>query len=129
CDSLDADLCETALRETYEEVGVQKTNIQILRPLTELYIPPSNFLVTPFMGISNDPLTFYPNPDEVQRILEIPLDKILSEIHWTTRKIKTSYAVSIDVPGWEIEGEFIWGATAMMLSEVKACLNKVLESS
>lgn len=129
CDTQDANLCATALRETYEEVGIPESKIKVLRPLSELYIPPSNFLVTPYLAMSETPITFSPNPAEVQRVLEIPIDMILNEKHWISQKIKTSYAVSIDVPGWQIDGEFIWGATAMMLSEVKACLNKVLESS
>lgn len=129
CESGDVDLKATALRETFEEVGVRTLPSNVIRQMSELYIPPSNFLVTPFMAVSDVGLTFAPDKNEVERILEIPLENILCDTYLTTRKIKTSYALSIEVPGWEIEGEFIWGATAMMLSEVKACINKVLETS
>ena len=128
-DEADTDLSATALRETFEEIGVRVSSSNIMRQLTELYIPPSNFLVTPFLALSENEICFTPDKSEVDRILEIPLKDILSNNYLTSRKIKTSYALSIEVPGWEIQGEFIWGATAMMLSEVKACINKVLASS
>ena len=60
-EEFDADLEETALRETHEEVGIHPEKIQIIKPFSEIYIPPSNFLVAPFMGISHEELTFIPD--------------------------------------------------------------------
>src|SRR6478736_8107253 len=69
----DQSLEETALRETYEEIGIEPSQIKVIRPFSEVYIPPSNFLVSPFLGISHSELTFEPQLDEVAAIIEFPL--------------------------------------------------------
>ena len=66
----DANLAETALRETHEEVGIAPHQIQLLKAFSEIYIPPSNFLVAPFMGVAHEELTFIPDPKEVKKVLE-----------------------------------------------------------
>ena len=116
----------TALRETEEEVGVPRNKIQIIRQCSEIYIPPSNFLVTPYLGFSNEPLQFIPNPEEVERILEFPIHQLLDDNSIVHNKMTTSYATNILVPAFEVENYLIWGATAMMLSELKELLKKVM---
>ena len=69
----DENLIQTALRETYEEVGVPPEKIQILGQLSELFIPPSNFLVTPSVGYAGQIDSFYPQQKEVAEIVEIPV--------------------------------------------------------
>ena len=115
----DADLEETALRETHEEVGVHPDKIQIIKPFSEIYIPPSNFLVTPYLGFSTEDLEFTPNPDEVKRVLELPIHQLLNDEIIVQTKMTTSYATNIDVPAFQVEKYVVWGATAMMLSELK----------
>jgi 8-oxo-dGTP pyrophosphatase MutT (NUDIX family) len=122
----DFDLKQTALRETHEEIGVHPNSITIIRPFTEVYIPPSNYMVYPFLGYSNDEPEFIMQEDEVAGMVEFPLADFLNDSILTTATIKTSYAESIDVPGFQVDEHFIWGATAMILSELKETLKMVL---
>ncbi|OAB25614.1 NUDIX domain-containing protein [Flavobacterium fryxellicola] len=124
----DENFAYTALRETHEEVGIHPDKIQIVKPFTQLYIPPSNFMVHPFLGISKDELVFVPQPSEVADIIELPLSIFLSDSIVVETKISTSYSVESNVPAFKIENHIVWGATAMMLSELKEVLKKVLYS-
>ena len=122
----DLSLEQTALRETFEEVGIPSDKIEILKAFTNLYIPPSNFMVYPFLGICKEEITFYPDPIEVADIIELPLTVFLSDVIVVDADITTSYANSIAVPVFKIDEHIVWGATAMMLSELKIALNSVL---
>jgi 8-oxo-dGTP pyrophosphatase MutT (NUDIX family) len=122
----DKNFAETALRETHEEVGIHPDKIEILKPFTELYIPPSNFMVHPFLGISKEELVFLPQPSEVAGIIELPLSTFLSDAIVVDTNLSTSYADSISIPAFKIEEHIVWGATAMMLSELKEVLKEVL---
>ncbi|QIH38099.1 CoA pyrophosphatase [Flavobacterium sp. Sr18] len=125
----DDNFAETALRETHEEVGIHPDKIEILKPFTELYIPPSNFMVHPFLGISTEELVFVPEPSEVAEIIELPLSVFLSDSIVVDTNLSTSYANNINVPAFKIENHIVWGATAMMLSELKEVLKEVLGTS
>lgn len=114
----DKDLETTALRETYEEVGVLPDNISIVRELTNVYIPPSNFLVTPFLGISNKRPNFITNY-EVDHVFEVLLADLLTDTVQETVKLTTSYMTDFPVPCYKLNGYVVWGATAMVLSEIK----------
>lgn len=122
----DFDLKQTALRETHEEIGIHPNSINVIRPFTEVYIPPSNFMVYPYLGYSLDELQFVLQEDEVAGMVEFPLADFLDDRIVKNTVIKTSYADTIEVPGFQVEQHFIWGATAMMLSELKETLKLVL---
>jgi 8-oxo-dGTP pyrophosphatase MutT (NUDIX family) len=124
----DNDLSETALRETHEEVGIHPNKIQLIKSFSTIYIPPSNFLVSPFMGISHDELQFIPDLKEVKRVLELPLSVFLDEKTITKVKMTTSYATDIEVPAFMVDKYIVWGATAMMMSELKEALVNVLKN-
>lgn len=122
----DIDLQFTALRETHEEIGVAPEAVQIIKPFSELYIPPSNFLVSPFLGIVQEEVTFIPSPYEVKRVLELPLRELLDDRIITKVMMSTSYADNISVPVFNVDKYVVWGATAMMMSELKETIRKVL---
>jgi len=118
----DNNLLETALRETFEEVGVPANTIKIIAKLTATYIPPSNFLVQPFLGYCTQKPTFVLDAKEVEKLITIPLKFILDDAYVTSKIITTSYAKNIEVPVYKFKEDVIWGATAMLLSEIKELL-------
>lgn len=120
----DINLSYTALRETVEELGVEEENIEIIGQLTELFIPPSNFLVYPFIAIHHGLPEFFPDENEVAEIIPLNLEAFL-----TTEPVKFERKFSdylVEIPGYELgEEAYIWGATAMILSEFGALLEKL----
>ncbi|POY40627.1 coenzyme A pyrophosphatase [Flavobacterium alvei] len=116
----------TALRETQEEIGIHPEQIQIIMPFTNLYIQASNFMVYPFLGISKEEIVFIPDSNEVAQIIELPLSDFLNDNLIVSAIMTTSYAKDIEIPAYKINEHIVWGATAMMLSELKEVLKKVL---
>ena len=119
----DINLQETALRETFEEVGVSTNSIKVIRQLSDSYIPPSNFLVTPFLGIASKKPSFIPN-NEVANLIEVLTSDLLNDNNLTSKEMETSYMKNIDVPCFKLNNYIVWGATAMMLSEIKDLLKQ-----
>jgi len=117
---------QTAVRETEEEIGVPRDRIQILKTLTEIYIPPSNFFVQPYLGIIDETPHFEAQEDEVEALIEVPVSHFMDDAIEITKKLSTSYATDIDVPAYLLNGYVVWGATAMMLSEVRQILKQIL---
>ncbi len=114
-EEFDNDLKVTALRETYEEVGVSPDNIEVLGALTTLYIPPSNYIVSPFVGMMDFRPDFVPDPKEVDEVLEIGLHDLLSPS--SHQEVSIQIGRPYKVPCFLVKGKTIWGATAMMLKE------------
>lgn len=115
----DADYWETALRETAEEIGVKSDDVNLLTMLSSTYIPPSNFLVYPFLGYTNKRPNFIPEIGEVDHIIEVPLSELLTESNITEGEIKASYMKDITVPMFVFDQYKVWGATAMILAEAR----------
>ncbi|MFM2230390.1 MAG: putative Nudix hydrolase NudL [Bacteroidota bacterium] len=122
----DASLLQTALREAWEEVGVHPANVAFVKAYTEVFIPPSNFLVAPFLGYTTQRPEFVLQIEEVSDILEVPLTQLLDDSNLIDTTLTTSYAKDIQVPAFHLEGKIVWGATAMMLSELKDSLKKLV---
>ena len=120
----DKNLKETALRETFEEIGIEQHKIHVLREITNVYIPPSNFLVTPFIGVIDFHPKFITNP-EVDKLIEVPLKNILDEKLVLMDEKKTFYAENIKIPYYNFENHMVWGATAMIISEIKELLKRL----
>ncbi len=120
----DKNIKHTALRETEEEVGIPRNEVQVVKKLTKLYIPPSNFWVHPYVGLLNATPKLIKQEAEVEQILEVDIDEFLDEKNLISKKLSTSYAKNIDVPAFSLNGHVVWGATAMMLSELKELLQK-----
>ena len=125
-ESIDTNFEATALRETHEEIGVHPDKIEVVMPFTHLYIPPSNFIVYPFLGICREEIIFNPDANEVANIIELPLSDFLSDEIVISTEMTTSYAEKCVIPAFKIEEHIVWGATAMILSELKEVLKKVL---
>jgi 8-oxo-dGTP pyrophosphatase MutT (NUDIX family) len=125
-ESIDTNFEATALRETQEEIGVHPDKMEVIMPFTHLYIPPSNFIVYPFLGICREEITFIPDANEVANIIELPLSDFLSDEIVISTEMATSYAEKSIMPAFKIEEHIVWGATAMILSELKEVLKKVL---
>jgi 8-oxo-dGTP pyrophosphatase MutT (NUDIX family) len=121
----DVELQQTALRETFEEIGVDPDKIEIIGQLTDLYINPSNFLVSPFIGYINEPPDFVADAREVQKIVVYNLFDLSNEAIRSEKEITFSEGFKLKTPYYDIEGLTVWGATAMMISE----LNAVIEES
>lgn len=117
----DLNLEHTAIRETFEEVGIQEKSIQIIKEFTDAYIPPSNFLVTPFLGYLNY-TPKYSSSHEVAEIIEVELSDLLDDSKLVMRKRDTSYMLDVEVPCFEFNKHIVWGATAMILSEIKSVI-------
>lgn len=114
----------TAIRETLEEVGVSISTQDVLGELTALYIPPSNFLVHPFVGWLNERPDFVADAREVEKILEVPLSTFLDAQLKVRRRIRVGASLFIDAPCFMIGEETLWGATAMLFAELEAILNE-----
>ena len=121
----DKDLEDTALRETEEEVGIPQNEIEVVRKLTRLYIPPSNFWVQPYLGLMQKTPNMIPQESEVEEILEVKLSDFLNDENVITENLSTSYAKEIEVPAYSLNGHVVWGATGMMLSEIRELLLKI----
>jgi len=121
----DASLKEAAIRETFEEVGVPINTIKIIKTLSYVYIPPSNFYVQPFLGITKQTPQFIKQDDEVEAVIEVPLKHLLDEKMVRKKIVKTSYSLDVEVPAFNLNGHVVWGATAMMLSEIKDMLKQL----
>lgn len=122
----DRDLAHTALRETEEEVGISQQEIKVLKEMTSIYIPPSNFWVRPYMGLMRRTPNLVPQEEEVEDIIEVNLDDFLSDSCMTSHTLHTPYTGDIEVPAFLLNGHIVWGATAMMLNEMKELLKEVL---
>lgn len=121
----DQSLKKTALRETYEEVGVSMDQVIIKKKLTDTFIPPSNFLVRPYLGVTTMKPEFITN-HEVEQVIEVKLADLLDDSMVTTENLTTSYMKNIDVPCFRFNNQTVWGATAMMLSEIKDLIKENL---
>ena len=119
------DLSRTALREAQEELGIAPERVELLGRLTELYIPVSNNLVFPFVGLAEERPDFTPDPLEVEEVLLPPLRFFRDPAHQKLADIPLPKGgVLRDVPYFDVHGNLVWGATAMMLSELMTAVGE-----
>ncbi len=122
-EDFDDSLEDTALRETKEEVGVLPGQVELIGQLTELYIPPSNFLVRPFVGLTRQEPVFKIDPREVSSVLSISVSKLFDDRSIVDTEVEVGLGkIKIKTRAFDVDGHIIWGATAMMLSELKAMM-------
>lgn len=116
---------ETALRECNEEIGVPIDEINIVGELTQVYVPPSNFLIHPFVGFCDFKPNFKPNSREVKSIIEIKLND-LSKIN-LIKKTRMNFGgkekkFEVKVPYMDLNNKIVWGATSVILNEFRKML-------
>lgn len=118
----DGTLERTALREFTEETGAAP-DLTVLGPLSEVYIPPSRLLVTPFVAYTEELGALKPDPREVAALIETPLDTLLRDDILKRRELFIAVlGRTAEVPYFEVEGHVVWGATAMMIAELRQLL-------
>jgi len=128
----DKTLFDTAIRETYEEIGVRVQKNELIRELHEIYIPPSNFNVYPFLVILNHPPSFVKDDKEVKEVITIDLESLLNckitqtHIPIPAKLNELNIQNDVEVPAFKLAGYNVWGATAMMLSEIRDLINDVI---
>ena len=103
----DADALQTALRECHEEIGVPEEKVSILGVLSDIYIPLSNFNITPIVGTTLQLPDFILSQDEVEKVILVKLRDLFDDRN------------KIIAPGYKIGENFIWGATAMIIAELE----------
>lgn len=117
----DEDLIRTAKREAMEEIGLRLNDVEVLGVLTELFIPPSNFFVLPVVAALPYRPDFFPDPREVERVIEVPLREIEDHSIVGISEISVS-GTAVRAPHFLIQDYKVWGATAMMVSELLAVM-------
>jgi 8-oxo-dGTP pyrophosphatase MutT (NUDIX family) len=117
---------QTALRETAEELGVDSRSIEVMGQLTPLYVPVSSYCIHPFVGYQPAVPAFRPDPVEVAEVLEMPLKALLDPLN---RHVEYWHEAGFEggrrIPCFKLGGWLVWGATAMILSEMAAALENV----
>ena len=119
---------ETALREAEEEIGVSRNVVQVLGKLSPFFVIPSNYLVTPVIAFAETKPFFTPQLSEVDKIIEGDVEELLKENAVQTKEIIAAKIYPMLAPHFEVEGEVVWGATAMMLNEFRVVMKEVLQS-
>jgi 8-oxo-dGTP pyrophosphatase MutT (NUDIX family) len=115
----DEDVVATALREAYEEIGIASNQVKVLGLLTPVFIPPSRFWVHVVLGYMEEVPQFVPDAYEVASVIELPLHHLEDEAAVEERKLDMANAWSQKVSGYRYEEYFIWGATSMILTELR----------
>lgn len=118
-DDIDKTLEDCALRETYEEIGINPSMIGVLGSLTPLYVKVSNFLVHPFIGFTTEYPKFNLQSNEVARIFETPVSLLTEPSFKKKSDIEVRNITLKNIPTYNVEGQNLWGATAMILSELE----------
>jgi 8-oxo-dGTP pyrophosphatase MutT (NUDIX family) len=120
------DSIETALREGEEEIGIKRDQLSIIGKLSDFFVIPSNFLVTPIVAVSNTSLELNPDPREVSKILTGNLFELISQDAIRNKEILAAGSFRMMAPHFEIEGEVVWGATAMILNELCHIVREIM---
>ena len=114
----DQNFVDTALREANEEIGVDRDQVEVIGQLSEIFIPPSQFWVQPIIGLVHNRPDFVPDPSEVQQVIEAPLSDFLNPKNIQLKRLSLGNHLKFKAPTYQIKGHTVWGATAMMMSEL-----------
>ncbi len=118
-------LIETALREGEEEIGVIRAEIEVIGALSEFFVMPSNFMVTPVVAFASRQPQFVADQHEVESILKGDLKALLQESAIREKEILAAGRYKMLAPHFEVENQIVWGATAMIINELRFILQEV----
>ncbi|PCJ25524.1 MAG: coenzyme A pyrophosphatase [Flavobacteriales bacterium] len=124
----DKDIIQTALREANEEVGIVIDDIEVIGQLTDVYIPVSKFNVTPVVGFVNYTPNFIIDEREVAEVVSVKLSDITKIKKLTLNEVKLNTGLKIEVPTFELNNKIVWGATAVILNELRWILRPLYKS-
>jgi len=113
---------DTALRETQEELGVDPKDVEVLGRLSPIYIPPSNYLVQPVVGVAYAKPSFVLDPVEVKALLEAHIHDFTGPGAVQSGEVSIRDGQKINVPCFKVQGHIVWGATAMIMSEFRSII-------
>ncbi len=113
---------DTALREAKEEIGININDVKIIGNLTDLYIPPSNYLVHPVIGYLDYKPIFKAEESEVEKILEVDISNLINPVIKETVVFR-KLGIKLKAPYYDINNSVVWGATAMIMSEFIELMN------
>lgn len=125
----DTDYKYTALREAQEEIGIIPTDMEIIGQLSRFYVRPSNFVIYPYIACCAQHPDFHPDIAEVQKIIEIDIFEEINLEKKVNKTISFKNNTQVNAPGFMVGGEFMWGATAMIFSELIQIIGIVAEKS
>jgi len=118
-ETLDRDIIHTALREANEEVGIVMDDVDVIGRLSDVYIPVSNFNVSPIVGCVNYYPQFIIDLREVEELIELKLSDLTDVKELTSSNIIMPNKTIIKAPSFRFNDKIIWGATALMLNELR----------
>ena len=123
-DEEDEDFIATALRETSEEIGVDVERTNVLGRLSELYIPPSNFIVHPIVAAISEKPTFRPDEREVAKMITVDLMSLRGDAKREVKEVQWK-GQTVNLPFYNIDNQTVWGATAMILGEFLTIIDEL----
>jgi 8-oxo-dGTP pyrophosphatase MutT (NUDIX family) len=114
---------DAALREAHEEIGIDRDSVRIVGALSSFFVIVSNFVVYPFIGVTDSRPVFRPHDREVAEVLEAPVQELLdrAQCGWERRPREN---IIVDLPYLKTGSHIVWGATAMMLGELGALFDE-----
>ena len=121
----DASLAHTALREFAEETGTSTAQVELIGALTPVFIPPSRMLVTPFLAYAARIDPWNPDPVEVAALIPLPLSDLMRPENLTESRVYVHLLKQHwNVPSFNLQGYSVWGATALMIAELRTILGR-----
>jgi 8-oxo-dGTP pyrophosphatase MutT (NUDIX family) len=120
----DHSVIDTALREAHEEIGIDPSQVKIIGNISTLYIPPSNYIIHPVIGYTSTQPVYTIQPSEVKKVIEYPVSMLLDASRLKRKAFHVREDITFNAPYFDINGNVVWGATAMILSEFAEILKE-----
>ncbi len=120
-------LWETALRETHEEIGVSANHIEILGPISPLFVIVTGFMIYPYIGMTHSLLEINPEPNEVETVFPVSVNDLIDGHNMKTEN-RNIRGFNVNVPYFHFGNYKVWGATSMILNEFRTLLKEIFNN-